>query len=181
MRGLRLRSSLLSSLSLGLGIALPWLLPTPLRAQSAPQSAPTRVSDSAAVVGVAESLLRAISTRDTTLARRLMVPGAQLASIPDPAGPTTASRTQGDSAFMATLANGTQRYLERMWSPSVFLQGSLALVHAAYDFHLDGVFSHCGVDTFTLVRSRGEWRITHVAYTTQRAGCAPSPLGPPRD
>ena len=56
------------------------------------QAAPDRAADSAAVVGVAQDLLRAISTRDTALARRLMLPGAQLASIGDPAGPSAAGR-----------------------------------------------------------------------------------------
>ena len=63
----------------------------------------------------------------------------------------------------------------------MFVHGSLAIVRAPYDFFVDGVFSHCGVDAFTMVRSRGEWRISHVVYTTQRQGCAPSPLGPPKD
>lgn len=135
--------------------------------------------DSAAVVDAAERLLRAISTRDTAAARRVLLPGAQLASIPDPAGTENAGRMQSDQQFLTVLTSGSQRYLERMWSPTVFVQGPLAIVRAPYDFHVDGAFSHCGVDVFTLVRSRGAWRITHVAYTTQRQGCAPSPLGAP--
>ena len=145
----------------------------------ASQPALDRRADSAAVVNVAEGVLRAISTRDTTLARRLLMTGAQLASITDPAGPNSAGRSQNDSQFVASLAGGQQTLLERMWSPTVFLQGSLAVVRTPYDFHIDGVFSHCGVDVFTMVRSRGEWRVTHIVYTTQRQGCAPSPLGVP--
>lgn len=142
------------------------------------QTVDTR-ADSSAVIAAAEGLLKAISTRDTLLARRFLLPGAQLASIPDPAAPTAVGRMQTDSQFLSTLATGKQVYLERMWNPTVFLQGSLAIVRAPYDFFLDGTFSHCGVDVFTLVRSRGEWRITHIVYTTQRVGCAPSPLGAP--
>jgi hypothetical protein len=108
-----------------------------------------------------------------------MLPGAQLASIVDPAGPANAGRIQTDSQFIGMLGTMKQRYLERMWNPTVFLQGSLAVVRAPYDFHVDGAFSHCGVDVFTLVRSRGEWRVTHVVYTIQRQNCAASPLGPP--
>ena len=138
-----------------------------------------RSLDSVTVIGVVQDLLRAISTRDSALARRLVLPGAQLASIPDPAGPTNAGRTQTDSQFVAMLGGTKQRLLERMWNPTVFLQGSLAVVRTPYDFHIDGAFSHCGVDVFTLVRSKSEWRVTHVVYTVQRQNCAPSPLGPP--
>jgi hypothetical protein len=143
------------------------------------QSTLDRTADSATVVGVAQDLLRAISTRDTALARRLMLPGAQLASIQDPASATNSARIQTDSQFVAMLGTMKQRYLERMWNPTVFLQGSLAVVRTPYDFHVDGTFSHCGVDVFTLVRSKGEWRVTHVMYTVQRQNCAASPLGPP--
>jgi len=160
---------------LAIVVTLSGCLATPALAQSAPG----RGADSVAVIGVAQDLLRAISTRDTALARRLMLPGAQLASIPDPAGATNGGRTQTDSQFIATLGSTKQRLLERMWNPTVFLQGSLAVVRAPYDFHIDGAFSHCGVDVFTLVRSKSEWRVTHVVYTVQRQNCAASPLGTP--
>ena len=143
------------------------------------QNTSDRRADSIAVIAVAEGLLKGISTRDTALIRKLMLPGSQLASIADPASAASASRLESDSTFIVRLGSTKQRYLERMWNPTVFLQGSLAIVRAPYDFHIDGVFSHCGVDTFTMVRSKGEWRATHIAYTTQRQGCAPSPLGAP--
>ena len=53
------------------------------------------------------------------------------------------------------------------------------MVWAPYDFHVNGAFSHCGVDVFSLVRTAEGWRIAAVAYTVEREGCAPSPLGPP--
>jgi hypothetical protein len=155
------------------------LLTASLATAAQAQAAPDRAADSVAVIGVAQDLLRAISTRDTALARRLMLPGAQLASVQDPAGPTSAGRIQTDSQFIAMVGTAKQRFLERMWNPTVFLQGSLAVVRAPYDFHIDGAFSHCGVDVFTLVRSKGEWRVTHVVYTAQRQNCAASPLGAP--
>jgi hypothetical protein len=155
------------------------LLTASLATAAQAQAAPDRAADSVAVIGVAQDLLRAISTRDTALARRLMLPGAQLASVQDPAGPASAGRIQTDSQFVTMVGTAKQRFLERMWDPTVFLQGSLAVVRAPYDFHIDGKFSHCGVDVFTLVRSKGEWRVTHVVYTTQRQNCAVSPLGAP--
>lgn len=147
-------------------------LADPIQAQSAPR-------DSVEVIGVAEALLRAISSRDTAAAKALLVPGAVLASIPDPVTPSGKARIQTDVAFIRTLATGTERLLERLWSPRVILHGTLAEVHAPYDFHIDGRFSHCGTDVVTLMHSDGAWRVVTVTYTVQRTGCAPSPLGPP--
>ena len=144
----------------------------PLQAQSASR-------DSLEAIGVAEALLRAISSRDTLAAKGLLVPGAVLASIPDPVAAPGKARIQTDAAFIRTLATGTERLLERLWSPRVILHGTLAEVHAPYDFHIDDRFSHCGTDVITVMRSDGAWRVVAVAYTVQRTGCTASPLGPP--
>ena len=111
---------------------------------------------------------------DTALASRLQGLLPKGATLEDAAA---GFKNQGQ--FIATLGSTKQRLLERMWNPTVFLQGSLAVVRAPYDFHIDGAFSHCGVDVFTLVRSKSEWRVTHVVYTVQRQNCAASPLGTP--
>ncbi len=163
--------------------ALTWLLSVAALAvapgPATAQRASSRSTDSVSAIAAATSLLEAISTRDAARARPLMLPGAQLVSVSDPAMATAAPRVQTDSAFLASLAAPGPRYLERMWEPVLFLQGPMATIHAPYDFHVDGAFSHCGVDTFTLVKSQGVWRVSHIAYTVQRTGCAPSPLGAP--
>ena len=68
-----------------------------------------------------------------------------------------------------------------MWAPVVQVQGRIASVWTPYDFHIDGRFSHCGIDTITLLRTDAGWRIAGLLYTVQRTGCAPSPLGPPAE
>jgi hypothetical protein len=132
-------------------------------------------ADSTAVIAAAQAALKAISTKDTALARTVLQPGMQFVAMTDPAAPAAAARVQSDSAFYAQIATAKQTYLERMWSPVAVVRGTIAVVHAPYDFHVDGAFSHCGTDTFTLAKSRGKWMITHIAYTVQRTGCAPSP------
>jgi hypothetical protein len=140
----------------------------PCRAQSA---------DSAAVLGVVQAFLNTLATRDTAAARTLMMPGTRSVSI---RGDTsTVTRVQSDTSFLRTLPHGTEKLLERIWSPVVSLRGPLATVWTPYDFHVDGKFSHCGIDAFTLLRENRVWRITEITYTVERTGCAPSPLGPP--
>jgi hypothetical protein len=88
-------------------------------------------------------------------------------------------RAQPHAAFLRSLAAGRQPLLERMWSPEVRVHGPVATVWTPYDFYVDGEFSHCGVNVFTLVRADGRWQVAGVAYTVERADCPPSPLGPP--
>jgi hypothetical protein len=136
-------------------------------------------SDSTIVIERATALISAISARDTGSARQLLLPAAQFVSIADPAKPTATARVQSDSAFYATLPLGKQKLLERIWTPAAQMFGTLAIVSAPYDFHIDGKFSHCGTDVMLLVKSQGIWRISSVTYTTQVVGCLPSPLGAP--
>ena len=132
-----------------------------------------------AVVESVERLFGAMARRDTVAARAVMAPGSRLYSI-IVGSPSAALRQQTDSAFLASLAVGTERLLERMWTPTVLVRGPVASVWAPYDFHVNGAFSHCGVDSFTLVRVGGDWKVTGITYTVERSGCAPSPLGPPK-
>jgi len=49
------------------------------------------------------------------------------------------------------------------------------VVWAAYDFHLDGAFSHCGIDNFSLVKIGEEWKVVSLTYTVEMEGCAKRP------
>ncbi len=79
-----------------------------------------------------------------------------------------------------SLGASEARMLERMWDATVLVHGPLAQVWTPYDFYVNGEFSHCGVDSFTLVKTAEGWTVSGVAYTVEPSGCEPSPLGPPR-
>jgi hypothetical protein len=53
------------------------------------------------------------------------------------------------------------------------------VVWTPYDFHIDGEFSHCGIDAFNMVRTDEGWKIASIVWTVERTGCENSPLGPP--
>jgi hypothetical protein len=136
-------------------------------------------ADSSAVVAAVDRLFDAMARRDTTAARALLMPGSQFISLRAGAE-TTPPRRQADSTFLRSLAGGREKLLERMWTPSVHVHGPIAVVWAPYDFHIDGKLSHCGVDTFSLVRTATGWQISGISYTVEQTGCAASPLGPPK-
>ena len=139
----------------------------------------TGAADSAAIVAAVNGLFNAMAKRDTTAARAVLMPGSQFISIRSGAESTT-PRRQTDSTFLRSLAGGGQRLLERMWTPTVHVHGPIAVLWAPYDFHIDGKFSHCGVDTFSLARTTTGWQISGISYTVEQTGCAASPLGPPQ-
>ena len=135
-------------------------------------------ADAAPVLASVQRLFDAMARHDTATARTLLLPGTRFTALPSDSAPAR-PRAQSDSAFLRMLATRPERLLERMWAPAVQVQGAIATVWAPYDFHIDGRWSHCGIDTITLLRTADGWQVAGLVYTVQRRGCAPSPLGAP--
>jgi hypothetical protein len=60
---------------------------------------------------------------------------------------------------------------ERINFEAIKIDGPLATVWTPYQFYLNGVFSHCGVNSFQLVRLDGAWKIQYLIDTRRRQGC----------
>ncbi|MEN9686094.1 MAG: hypothetical protein RLZZ28_1880 [Bacteroidota bacterium] len=60
---------------------------------------------------------------------------------------------------------------ERNTVEVVKVDGPLAIVWASYQFYLNGQFSHCGINSFQLVRTNGNWKIQYLIDTRRKQGC----------
>ena len=60
---------------------------------------------------------------------------------------------------------------ERILFDIVKTDGPLAIAWTPYNFYFNGQFSHCGVNSFQLVRLNGEWKIQYIIDTRRRQGC----------
>lgn len=49
--------------------------------------------------------------------------------------------------------------------------GELAIAWTPYQFYYKGKFSHCGVDSFQLVRVKGQWKIQYLIDTRRKQNC----------
>ncbi len=131
------------------------------------------------VVEVANSFLSALSAADTAVLAGLLAPEAMIYSVREGSdGPALGAVTR--AAFLESLGGEDQNLLERMWSPLVQVQDLVAMVWTPYDFYLNGEFSHCGIDVFTMLKGGEGWQVASITYNVVREGCPPSPLGPPR-
>ncbi len=60
---------------------------------------------------------------------------------------------------------------ERITFDVVKVDGPLAIAWTPYKFYYKGQFSHCGVNSFQLVRFNGEWKIQYLIDTRRKQGC----------
>lgn len=116
-----------------------------------------------------DALFEAMATHDTHAARQLIVPGARFVVV----RPDGTPAMRDDAGFLASLAQHPESELrERMWGHQVLVDGAMAQVWGPYDFHVDGKFSHCGVNSIGLVQGADGWRVAAVSYTMRKDGCA---------
>ena len=60
---------------------------------------------------------------------------------------------------------------ERIVFDVVKVDGPLAIAWTTYNFYYKGQFSHCGVNSFQLVRFSREWKIQYLIDTRRKQGC----------
>ena len=85
-------------------------------------------------------------------------------------------RISTNEVLAAAGAGDPRKYLERwIGEPTVLIRGPIAVVWGEYEFYVDGVRAHCGVDSADLVKFDGEWKIANWMWTVEPDGC---PTGP---
>ncbi len=142
---------------------------------ASPLAAQAAGDDRAAALAVVQQLFDAMRTKDTTQLRSLFWPGSRLLGVrPRREGGFTVQETSVEQ-FARAVAGSTGIWLERMFEPEVRIDGTLAQVWAPYDFHLNGRFSHCGVDAVQLLRVDGVWKIVALSDSFQREACPTRP------
>ena len=60
---------------------------------------------------------------------------------------------------------------ERIEFETIKIDGPMATVWTPYKFYYKGQFSHCGVNSFQLVKLNGAWKIQYIIDTRRREGC----------
>lgn len=62
-------------------------------------------------------------------------------------------------------------WLEKLLDYEIHVDSNLASVWTPYEFYVNGKFSHCGVNSFQLVKLKGNWVITYLIDTRRREAC----------
>ncbi|MEZ2414092.1 nuclear transport factor 2 family protein [Muriicola sp. E247] len=63
------------------------------------------------------------------------------------------------------------QFHERLLSISVKVDGSLAQAWTPYEFWINGNLSHCGVNSFQLIKEKEGWKVLYIIDTRRKEGC----------
>lgn len=116
-------------------------------------------------------LFTAMKNADSALLVSSFADSAILQTLIDKNGKVEV-KTEEVADFAAQIAKMEKNILdERIQFDVIRIDGALAIVWAPYQFYYKGKFTHCGADSFQLVRINGKWKIQYLIDTRRREGC----------
>jgi hypothetical protein len=135
-------------------------------------------AESKAVIAVADSVLAALSSGDRETLKRLTLDSSVVGGAGVRDGVERLSLRKWD---LYTAAPSSASFTERGFDATARVQDRVAVVWMPYDLYRGETWSHCGVDTFTLMKSEGRWRVAALIYTIEQPpACRKHPAGPPK-
>ena len=118
------------------------------------------------------ALFDAMRTSDTTLLASAFAPNAIMQTIVKTKDGGVAVRTEELKKFISFVGQPhADVYDERIFFDAIKIDGDLAIAWTPYKFYAGDKFSHCGVNSFQLVRLNGAWKIQYIIDTRRKEGC----------
>ena len=125
----------------------------------------------AEVLATGQRVFDGMLRRDTTALRPLFHPAAHLVATTEQDGKPV-SRVSNLAEFLTQIGGFPGVPLERMWNAEVKISGTIATIWTQYDFHQGLEWSHCGIDSFQMVKGPDGWQVVSLIYTVVRDHCA---------
>ncbi len=66
---------------------------------------------------------------------------------------------------LARWAKDTRSVDEKMYRDHIHISGNLAQVWGPYTFWVEGEITHCGINSLSLVKTDGEWKVGNTSFT----------------
>jgi hypothetical protein len=124
------------------------------------------------VKAVVNQLFTAMRTIDGAMLKDAFADSAVLQTIRRKQDGTFFVENENVDDFVKSVSTAKKDSLdERITYETIKIDGPLAIVWTPYKFYYAGKFSHCGVNSFQLVKINGRWKIQYLIDTRRRQGC----------
>lgn len=109
---------------------------------------------------------------DSALVRNAFNESAILQTIAKTKEGNAIVRSSDLNAFIASIAKPhPEIYDERIVFTKILIDANLASVWTDYKFYIGEKFSHCGVNSFQLVKVGDAWKIVYLIDTRRKENC----------
>ncbi|MDP9956288.1 hypothetical protein J2X97_001925 [Epilithonimonas hungarica] len=125
-------------------------------------------SDEESIKSTVDQLFNGMRTSDSVLVKKSFHKNAVLQTITK----TAEVKNESINDFALSISKAEKGSLdERITFSNILIDGNLASVWTPYEFYYKGQFSHCGVNSFQLVKSNDEWKIQYIIDTRRKDNC----------
>ncbi len=121
-----------------------------------------------------QQLFTAMKTSDAALLKSCFADSAILQTIVKNKEGKAIAKTDDVNEFAKQIASLPVNAADEQISfESVQIDGPMASVWTPYNFYYNGIFSHCGVNHFVLLKQNNTWKIQYLIDTRRKQGCKP--------
>jgi hypothetical protein len=129
-------------------------------------------NDDAAIKQTINSLFDGMRRSDTAMIRSAFAPQGILQTVLKKRDGKVIIQSEPLDSFIAFIGKPHKEvYDERITFEVLKVDGDLAIAWTPYKFYVDEKFSHCGVDSYQLVKLNGEWKIHYLIDTRRKQEC----------
>jgi len=122
------------------------------------------------VKAVVNDLFTAMKNGDPVLLKSCFADSAILQTITRNKEGQTVIKNEPVADFIDFVSKETKDNAdERITIETLKIDGPLAIVWTPYQFYYKGKFSHCGVNSFQLVKLDGKWKIVYLVDTRRKS------------
>lgn len=115
------------------------------------------------------NLFLAMKNADSELMKSVFTENAVLQTITKD-GTVKSDNIQDFIASVSKFPKGDLE--EKIVIEAIHTDGNLASVFTPYSFYLKNKFSHCGANSFQLVKQNNEWKIQYIIDTRRKDNCS---------
>lgn len=120
------------------------------------------------VYAVVEKFFEGFNAKDTTAMRSMLFGDLTLYTSGTNQQGVPVARAEKGEDFLKAIGGAPVKLNEKIFDPVVLVEDGLANVWVRYEFYADDKYSHCGIDSFLLVKTASGWKIAQIADTRRK-------------
>lgn len=121
---------------------------------------------------VVDKMFRSMYEGDTAALRSCFIPAAQLMTYAHDAKGNPRAKAETLNDFIRGVSMiGDAAFEERLLNWQILIDDGIASVWTPYEFYFEEKFSHCGVNSFQLIKVQGTWKISMITDTRRKSNC----------
>lgn len=134
-------------------------------------SAQSENSEAEAVKKIINQLFEGMRKGDSTLVSGTFSKGMIMQTISNREGKILVKTDEPAGFLKAVGTPHAEVWDERITFDQVLIDANLASVWTSYQFYIGDKFSHCGVNSFQLVKGKEGWKIIYLIDTRRKENC----------